>query len=223
MVTLLHPAGAPPSKAARGRQTRDRLIATTIDLVRERSYQGASVFEVAKAAGVTPGALQHHFGSKAVLMMRVVDEILRAGDTAGLPWPPPTLALPERAASFVRLMWTQVYEPPRFLAAWQVYFGSCIDPELRDYIADQRAVLADSLHARFAAIFPEAARSDGLEAFVDLLLSSLRGIGLSRLFGPDTARCDAQLQALAGLIVLRCSAQSSPPSRVSRPSRRSPP
>jgi AcrR family transcriptional regulator len=208
------------SKALRGRQTRDRLIATTIALVGERSYQGASVFEVAKAAGVTPGALQHHFGSKAVLMMRVVDEILRSGDTAGVVWPSASLALPARASAYVRLMWTQVYEPPRFLAAWQVYFGSCSDPELRDYIASQRAALAESLHRRFAALFPEAAASEGLEAFVDLLLSALRGIGLARLFGPATALCDAQLQALADLIVLRCSAVSSPTalSRRSNPS-----
>jgi len=67
----------PRCQAERSRSTREHLIATTIDVVRERSYQGATVFEVAKAAGVTPGALQHHFGSKAVLMMRVVDEMLR--------------------------------------------------------------------------------------------------------------------------------------------------
>lgn len=211
VIPTRRPARVQPSKAARGQQTRERLIATTIALVHERSYQGASVFEVAKAAGVTPGALQHHFGSKAVLMMRVVDEILRSGDTAGVAWPSATLALPERASAYVRLLWTQVYEPPRFLAAWQVYFGSCTDPELRDHIATQRAALADSLHARFVAIFPESAGSEGLPAFVDLVLSALRGIGLARLFGPATPRCDAQLQALAHLIVLHCSAPPSPP------------
>lgn len=51
--------------AQRSDATRAQLIAATIHVVRAQSFAGASMFEIAKAAGVTPGALQHHFGSKA--------------------------------------------------------------------------------------------------------------------------------------------------------------
>ena len=61
--------------AERSEATRAQLIQAAIQVVRDKGYQGASVFEVAKAAGLTPGAFQHHFGTKAVLMMRVVDEL----------------------------------------------------------------------------------------------------------------------------------------------------
>ena len=66
------------SRADRARATREHLIATAIDVVRQRSYGQATLFEVAKAAGVTPGALQHHFGSRAVLMLEVLQAILQA-------------------------------------------------------------------------------------------------------------------------------------------------
>lgn len=202
---------APRTHAERSKATREHLIATAIEVVRQRSYQGATVFEVAKAAGVTPGALQHHFGSKAVLMMQVVDEILRSSDAGGVQWPGADLPLEQRASRYVHALWERVYEPPRFLAAWSVYFGSSTDPELRAHIAGRRAVLDAALHARFVAIFPEAARTPGVEPFVDLVLSSLRGIGLVRLFDADAPQCAAQLEVLAMLIVQRCTAAAVPP------------
>lgn len=146
------------------------------------------MFEVAKAAGVTPGALQHHFGSKAVLMMRVIHEILRASGAEGVRWPAPQVPLPERARRLVKALWERVYEPPRFLAAWSVYFGANTDEQVREFIASQRAGLAATLRERFAATFPELGGGADTDALADLVLSALRGIGVARLFEPAPAR-----------------------------------
>lgn len=198
------------SHGERSGATRRQLVQATIDVVRERSYHGASVFEVAKAAGVTPGALQHHFGSKAALMLHVLETILGAEGPDALTWPAPSLSLATRAQRFVQVLWTHLYEPPRFLVAWDVYFGSCHDPAMREAIARQRAPLADTLHARFLAVFPEAAGDAGIGAFIDLVLSALRGLGVLRLFGPQPESCRAQLDELARLVVMRLAA---PPAR----------
>ena len=64
------------SHAERSASTRAQLLGAAADLVHGGGMQAASMFEVAKAAGVTPGALQHHFGSKAELMMQVIEHIL---------------------------------------------------------------------------------------------------------------------------------------------------
>lgn len=205
------------SHAERSQAMRERLIASAIDVVRSRSYQGTTVFEVAKAAGVTPGALQHHFGSKAVLMMRVIHEILRASDAEGVHWPAPELPLEERARRLVKALWERVYEPPRFLAAWSVYFGANTDAQVRGYIAEQRAAMAATLRRRFAATFPELAAGAGTAALADLVLSALRGIGIARLLdggsSQTAAHNAAQMRALAELIVLRCRAAQSKPTR----------
>jgi AcrR family transcriptional regulator len=198
------------SHAERSRATREHLIATAIEVVRERGFQGATVFEIAKAAGVTPGALQHHFGSKTVLMKQVVDEIMRASDAVALPLPEASVPLPERALRFVQALWSRIYEPPRFLAAWSLYFGAATDAELREHIVQLRTRRVAAMRERFAAAFPEAAGAPGFEVFVDLVLSSLRGIGVARLFGPRPPRADAQLRALAQMIVQHCEAAPVP-------------
>ena len=203
---------APESRAERARTTRQHLIATAIDVVRTRSYGAASLFEVAKAAGVTPGALQHHFGSRAVLMMEVLQTILQANDDAGPPWPDAALALPERAQRYVHALWSRVYEPPRFLAAWSVYFGAADEDALQAPIVGLRKQLAQSLRKRFTQVFPESQAQPQLQAFVNLLLSSLRGMGVARLFGADPAAESAQRQQLAAIIAGWCAAAArSPP------------
>jgi AcrR family transcriptional regulator len=208
----MDPPFTPKSRADRARATRHHLIATTIDLVRTRSYGAATLFEVAKAAGVTPGALQHHFGSRAVLMMDVLQTILESSDDAGPAWPDAALPLPERSQRYVQALWSRVYEPPRFLAAWSVYFGAADEHALQPRIVEMRKHLSQSLRRRFAQIFPESQGRPGLQAFFDLLLSSLRGMGVARLFGPDAAAESAQLKQLATVIAHWCAAAATAPS-----------
>ena len=197
------PAGA---KAQQAEATRDHLIDTTIGLLRDRSYHGATVFEVAKAAGVTPGALQHHFGSKAELMMQATAAILRASGADGVAWPAPDGPLSERCTGLVTALWQRCYEPPRFLAAWAVYFGSAGEPGLRSQIAQQRAALGQALQQRFVQVLPELAGRPDAPALVQLVLSSLRGLGVVRLFGAAPAAERAQLQLLAQWIEAHCRA-----------------
>ena len=51
------------------------------------------------------------------------------------------------------------------------------------------------------------------DTFVDLLLSSLRGIAIVRLFDPADPAAKPQLRELARLIELRCGETSPPPAR----------
>jgi AcrR family transcriptional regulator len=196
----------PGPKARQAQATREHLIGTTIGLLHKHSYQGATVFEVAKAAGVTPGALQHHFGSKAVMMMQVTDAIMRDSGPDGVAWPAPTGPLADRCLGLVQALWRRAYEPPRFLAAWAVYFGSADEPELRSHVARQRAALTQTLHQRFQQSLPELAGLRESAPLVQLVLSSLRGLGVVRLFGSNPPAERQQLVLLAQLMALHCHA-----------------
>lgn len=201
--------------ADRSEATRAQLIQAAIQVVRDKSYHGASVFEVAKAAGLTPGAFQHHFGTKSVLIMRVVDELMAASDYNAPGWPAPERPLAERARKTLQLLWQRIYEPERFLVAWQVYLGCGADPQITGYIAEQRQHQQDQLRQRFFDVFPELSPSPDTLAFFDLVMSTLRGMGLVRLFGPADAAMKAQLEQLGSLLVQRCE-RPSPPTKTRR-------
>ncbi len=56
---------------------RARIRSAALDLFSERGFEGASIRDVAKRAGVSPGLVQHHFGTKERLCFACDDLALR--------------------------------------------------------------------------------------------------------------------------------------------------
>lgn len=55
-------------------ETREALLEAALTVFGERGYSAATLDEIAKRAGVTRGALYHHFGGKAELFLLVLQE-----------------------------------------------------------------------------------------------------------------------------------------------------
>jgi len=66
---------APGMRAAQGRATRSRLIEVATSLFAEHGYEGTSVEAVLAAAGVSRGALYHHFAGKEALFTAVLEAV----------------------------------------------------------------------------------------------------------------------------------------------------
>jgi AcrR family transcriptional regulator len=63
------------SQLDRSRSTKADLVATGRRLFAERGYAGAAAEDIVAAAGVTRGALYHHFGDKRGLFVAVLEEL----------------------------------------------------------------------------------------------------------------------------------------------------
>jgi TetR/AcrR family transcriptional repressor of nem operon len=57
--------------------TRDKLLRAAFDEINRRGFQAASLDTILAQAGVTKGALYHHFPTKAALGIAVVDEVVK--------------------------------------------------------------------------------------------------------------------------------------------------
>src|SRR5262249_34523696 len=65
------------AKAEQSEATRAALMATARAMFAQRGYAGVGTEEIVRSAGVTRGALYHHFAGKAELFEAVYEEVER--------------------------------------------------------------------------------------------------------------------------------------------------
>jgi AcrR family transcriptional regulator len=123
----VNPTGARRTQAERREATREALIAAARRLFTERGYENVGTEEVVRAAGVTRGALYHHYGDKASLLEAVYNRI-EAESTA-------------RVARIV--LDSDLHSPLEAMKAGvEAFLAECEKPELRQVaLHDAPAVL----------------------------------------------------------------------------------
>lgn len=177
-------------------QTRERLLDAALGLMHAKGHCQLSVHEVARAAGMTTGAVQHHFASKAALMLELITLLIGQLEEASDFWPPVNWSLKRRADHFVQQVWATLYGQPRFTVAWSAYLAAREDELMVAHIVERRGLLTASLQQRMAQSFPEMCRGPQAAARVQFVLSALRGMGLVAPFSPAVA-VPEQLQVLS--------------------------
>ena len=142
------------SQTERAEATRGALIAAARRLFTERGYDGVAAEEIVRAAGVTRGALYHHFGGKAQLLEAAYEQ-LEAEST-------------ERVARIV--LGSELESPLGAMRAGiEAFLDECAEPELRQIaLHDAPAVLGwerwREIGAAYGLGLIEASLSAAIEA-----------------------------------------------------------
>ena len=99
------PARARRTHAERTAATRAKILAAVVESIAEVGLQRTTAAEITRRAGVTWGAVQHHFGDKSELLMAVLEDSFErfAARLEGLPIE--GLSLETRATCFVERAW----------------------------------------------------------------------------------------------------------------------
>ncbi|MGI5218795.1 TetR/AcrR family transcriptional regulator [Nocardia sp. CA-290969] len=169
-------------------KTHEALLDATIRCLVNNGYAGTTTQRIQDEAGVSRGALLHHFTSKSELLVAAIHHIADRrlddfGDrVAGLGDGPE--ALP-RMVDAIRSAMTG----PPFQAAMELWAASRTDPQLRAALRPAEKRLGSALRAHFeqhAGIAdPDAART----AF-ESLMALVRGLELTRLLRTDPTVAD---------------------------------
>ena len=70
--------GRPPGQTAQGAAARERLYATALQLIAARGYEGTTLRDVAREAGVSVGLLYRYFPSKQAVVIALYDDLSAA-------------------------------------------------------------------------------------------------------------------------------------------------
>lgn len=175
---------------------RARLIEAAIHTLEHGGYAAATTVRVAQRAGVSRGAMLHHFPTRADLIIAVAEHIVSEQDRQRRR----TLRAVERGLprfnAITEVVWETMLQPES-IALVEIMLGSRSDPELSVRFP---AVMGD-LEAKLESGPLEVARDIGIgdEALVlamtRLHLAAMRGLIIDRLF-TDASKIDAAFELL---------------------------
>ncbi|MBZ6078965.1 TetR/AcrR family transcriptional regulator [Microvirga puerhi] len=190
----------------RSAETRAILIRAAIELLQTLGFAGTSTALIAKRAGVTTGALHHHFATKDELLFGVLDhasERMRARLEQEKPVSPAgTLNISDT----VRHLW-EVYGNPEYWATWEIIIGTRSDPALHPRVVAHRLeTMRMVLHPWLEHHTSEEGTRPEVIALFEFMLIAIRGLSLERFLDKDEAYFDRNLKILADLVGQRLEA-----------------
>lgn len=174
---------------------RQRLMEATIDCLVELGWTGTTTTEVARRAGVSRGAMLHHFPSKQELVLAAVEHLAdrRAAeaelDVDGLTGVKRVRAVLEATV--------QQYTGPVFFAALDLWAAARTDAELRAAVAPLERRLGREAHRHLVAALGVDETAGDNRALVQATLDLMRGLGLASTLSDDSARRAGLLDAWA--------------------------
>ena len=173
------------TQAERSSATRNALLRATVDTLVERGYAGTSTVEVQRRAGVSRGALTHHFTSRADLVLAAMDLLYDDFSTgvrdAASQLPTGTARL--RPA--IRVLWER-FHGPLFVAAMELWTAARTDPDLRAALVPHERRLGRQLRELTGQVLGEQLLAHpAADTVFRLLLTSMRGQAMTYVLLPD--------------------------------------
>lgn len=180
------------TQAERSEHTRELLLDATIECLVELGYARTTVHEICLRAGLSRGAQQHHFTTKAELMAsamqhlfaRLSQEMIAAAER--LP------RGPRRLTEGIDLLW-QAYSGTLSTAAMELWVAARTDPELREVLLPVDRALGHTTLEFYRHAVGDSVDERHLERLLMLTVNLFRGLALDTMMGGDAARRSALL------------------------------
>ncbi|MQA06984.1 MAG: TetR family transcriptional regulator [Pseudonocardiaceae bacterium] len=193
MSTAAHsPVTGPNTRPHRTQQqrrehTRNLLLDATIDCLVELGYARTSINEICKRAGVSRGAQQHHFTTKAELMAAAVEHLVTKLRAQVLESIPKDASQPERIEATIDLLW-EAYSGKLSAAALELWVAARTDQELRAAMLPVDRALGRSTLELYRSAAPDSAPAGQTEKLFWLTVNLTRGLALDAEIGGDEQR-----------------------------------
>jgi AcrR family transcriptional regulator len=174
----------PRTQAERRAATRAKLLQAAVECLTDRGYAATSAVEVQQRAGVSRGALQHYWPSRAALVVDAVKALFdamaaklradMADRVAGIADAHPA----DRVGLAIELLWSS-FDSALFRAELELWTAARYDPELRPLVIDHDRALGLEIAQLCRDMFgPDLAAHPRFAETIDLLTHGMRGAAL---------------------------------------------
>lgn len=177
------------TQAERRATSRARILDATAECLVERGYQATTISEVQQRTGLARGTIQHHFPTRAELLVAAISHLVdarieRFRDDASRIAPGT-----DRMQAVVDLIWRDLTSPI-FFAGVELWVAARTDPDLRTALLPEEKRLFSAMREVYATTLGEPyASDDRVETLVEFTVDLLTGLSMSTMLtGADGGR-----------------------------------
>lgn len=172
---------------------RARLLDATIESLAQDGYAATTLRAVAARAGVSSGAMTHHFPRRADLVGAAIEALTeqRIAVLRSAELPDTT---PDRVRTILDLVW-QDFSSDLFRVIVKLWIAADDDPELYERLVPMERLIAAEITRSVAALADDLGQED-VAARITTVLAAVRGLALTDAFEPGRRRSPAKQWAL---------------------------
>ncbi|MEN0066494.1 MAG: TetR/AcrR family transcriptional regulator [Myxococcota bacterium] len=188
------------SQRERSEATRARVLEAAVRVLVEHGFADATTTRIVKEAGVSRGAMLHHFPTKAVLMQEVLAYVLRKREEAF------HHALAQAkgddpVATVIEAFWEAVGAEEAFVPWLELTVAARTQPALQAFVAEAGQALQAVIDENFRTLFDVEDRPE-LDVLPTLGTAVLQGLAMRNLARGNPEGTKAALDAIKQLATL---------------------
>lgn len=174
-------------KQDRSRATRRRLLETAIRCLADHGWEASTVGFIAAEAGISRGAVQHHFRTREALILAALEHMFTERAALLDALPEPEGAGPDRVHTVVAGL-VDAIGGELFRAALQVWTVAAADPELRAAVVPLERHFARGVHRRAVRLLGADDSDPAVRGLIQATLDLARGLALADVLTDDSRR-----------------------------------
>ncbi|WP_313412557.1 TetR/AcrR family transcriptional regulator, partial [Rhodospirillum rubrum] len=189
-----HPRRPRRSQEARSAETRGKLIAATLDVLLAEGYHALTTQRICDVAGVSRGAMLHHFPSKVSLVVTAIDHLLTTATEEIRDQAKRVHGGEISLEAFLDYLWREQFSGRLFYLTLEHVTLARTHDEIRAPLIPVVKRFHAALDETWTEVFPTTSLAPGgIATVLNLTLCLMRGMGLQTVLRPND---DAYYQSL---------------------------
>ncbi|OZC41662.1 TetR family transcriptional regulator [Rhodococcus sp. WWJCD1] len=183
---------------------RRRVIEATVECLVEHGYAGTTTQRVQLEAGVSRGALLHHFPSKPAMFLAAVQHVGEQQELAIRAAAERSISGPDRL-DFAFEVLHEAMSGPLYLAGYELWMAARTDSDLRSVLTPYERTVGQNLRELGVMVFgPEVATLPGFATAFESLVQMFRGLALTGVLRENPDRDKELISAWRSVFPIMC-------------------
>lgn len=198
------------TQAERRTATRQAILEAAAERLVEGGLDAVTIAGVAKTAGVSPGAVQHHFENKLQLILALTTHLSDASKDLVVDSTDPEGPVEERVGQLVDTLLAAIFDPFT-RAQFELHTAARVDPALAEQLLELNTRNAETYVADLAGVLVEAnVEPVRIAAAVELAICASVGLSLLTISGTDPAIEQRMAESLKAHVLAEIAAATEP-------------